>query len=209
MDNLTFLSNLDNYDKVSLDDDIFFKIDEDNFENVESSNDKLYIMYIIYTFNNTFSILRRNIVSNKDYFDILNKLNNAYDNIYNNIYLKSLLDNNKFFKKNMLIIGNDLEDFERFRYNKCNRVMNSMYYNFYNFLKYIRRTSWMIHEVNYDINIRPYISDSESDVSEEGVDFNSDESDVSEEGVDFNSDESVDNQEIDEDGNILVDKKED
>ena len=58
MDNLNFLSNLDNDDKVSLNDDIFFKIDEDNLENVEASNDKLYIMYIIYTFNNSLNILR-------------------------------------------------------------------------------------------------------------------------------------------------------
>ena len=55
----------------------------------------------------------------------------------------------------------------------------------------------MIHEVNYEINLRPFISDSESDISEDGVDSN------------IESDDSVENQEIDEDGNILVDKKED
>jgi hypothetical protein len=202
MNNLDFLSNLDNNDIVSIDENLFFKIDEDNLENVELSNEKLYIMHIIYTFNNTFSILRKNIVSNKEYFDILNKLNNAYDNIYNNIYLKSLLNNNKFFEMNMLIIDNDLEYFERFRYNKCNRIINNIYYNFNNFMKYIRITSWIVHSVNYDINIRSYISDSESDDSEYVADVKSDvESD--------DSDDSVDNHEIDEDGNILVDKKED
>ncbi len=197
MDNLNFLSNLDNDDKVSLNDDFFFKIDEDNLENVESSNDKLYIMYIIYTFNNTFNILRRNLVSNDEYLDILEKLDSAYNNVYNNVYFKSLLENNDFFKKNMLIIGCELDNFEAFRYNKCYRITNSIYYNFYNFLRYIRRTSWMIHEVNYEINLRPFISDSESDISEDGVDSN------------IESDDSVENQEIDEDGNILVDKKED
>ena len=140
--NFEFLVNLKKDDKCKVVNDKM-EVDNDNFQDINSSNIELLIE------NTILLSLHKECKCLSDKDEILNKINTCISNIYENNELNDLLENSKTFNDAIRHIDGMYDRFrEQYQKNKCYRSFYMLNDMFNYFLKHSIIICKLIHETN-------------------------------------------------------------
>jgi len=183
--NFEFLVNLKKDDKCKVVNDKM-EVDNDNFQDINSSNIELLIV------NTILLSLHKECKCLSDKDDILNKINTCISNIYENNDLNELLENSKTFNDSIRHIDGIYDRFrEKYQKNKCYRSFYMINDMFNYFLKHSIIICKVLHETNMvvigadDSSDDDDDEDDEDDEEDDEVKEVSDEVEVSDEDIDI------------------------
>ena len=184
--NFEFLVNLKKDDKCKVVNDKM-EVDNDNFQDINSSNIELLIV------NTILLSLHKECKCLSDKDDILNKINTCISNIYENNDLNELLENSKTFNDSIRHIDGMYDRIrEQYQKNKCYRSFYRLNDMFNYFLKHSIIICKVIHETNMIVIGMDDSSDEDDDDDDDDVVEEVSSEDIVEDKVVSSEDEDID-----------------